>query len=1134
MQREHSAPRWFRVFSPRAVRIPVFASPILLVLMLAGISSLPINAKPSQGGPVILPVADSSDIRFIHVASNQGQRRGRVGQISQDSIGFMWFATQDNVQRFDGYRLRQFQHDPANANTPGGSNSLAMYRSRSGRLWMVSDQGLDEYDPQTEKFIHLEAIRDTWNHLRGVAFSVVEDRDGVLWLSTDQGLIQFDPISGSVTVHRHHSGDPGSLSSDLIRGVFIDKDGLLWVASMGGVDTVDRKSGRVLQHIDLPKNFPHPDPFNPYLIISFCQDHAGVLWVGFSYGYGLARIDRAAGKLIFYSLDGSGRDNDLESGVRAILEDEFGALWLGTTSNGLIRLDRQRKAMVRYRNSSTDIGSLSSDQVNTLYEDVEGNIWVGTTGGWVDRFSPRRLPFHHFEHEANNPNSLETNYTSSVLEDSRGDLWVGSMRVLTRIDRKTGRYTFYRAKSGAGSLSSAWIVSMAEDHAGNLWFGTIGGGLNRYDPRTGKFKAYRHDPKNPHSLSRDTVLSLLVDAKGTIWVGTEDGLNRYDPQRDDFQVFRSEVENSNRYRSLAEDASGNLWIGSLYTGLHYLNTATGRMIVYRHSNDPQSLSNDEVHSVCVDHVGNVWVGTVTGLDQFDPESGRFKHFTVENGLPNNDVSAILEDRFGTLWISTNNGLARFEPRTSVFRNYSVADGLLGDEFYNYASAYKSPSGELFFNSYAGVISFFPEDVVDNPYVPPVVLTDFQLFSKSVPVGDGSPLRQSISATKALVLNHDQNIFSFEFSALSYANPEKNRYRYMLEGLESKWNETDSTRRFVTYTTLPPGDYIFRVQGSNNRGIWNEAGVALHIRILPAWWMTWWFRAILLVVLGTGTWLAVNMRLRTVHRRNRELAREIEDRIAAERALRKAQEELQQLNADLEERVDQRTAQLTAVNHELEAFASSVSHDLRAPLRHITGFSRMLMDEHRGQLSPDAQELLERIDRGTDRMGRLVDNLLNLSRLSRQEMKFLPVNLNTLVNEIVEDLKPDCLGREVQWKIDHLPIVKGDPTLLRQVLENLISNALKFTRPRSPAVIEIGTVEKNGARAVFVKDNGVGFDMKYSDKLFGVFQRLHRADEFPGTGVGLATVQRIVRRHGGVIWAEAELGKGASFYFTCAM
>jgi light-regulated signal transduction histidine kinase (bacteriophytochrome) len=243
-------------------------------------------------------------------------------------------------------------------------------------------------------------------------------------------------------------------------------------------------------------------------------------------------------------------------------------------------------------------------------------------------------------------------------------------------------------------------------------------------------------------------------------------------------------------------------------------------------------------------------------------------------------------------------------------------------------------------------------------------------------------------------------------------------------------------------------------------------------------------------------------------------------------------EIRKLNDELEEKVVKRTAQLEAANEELEAFTYSVSHDLRAPLRHISGFAGILVEEHAPALAPEARQYLQRIQDGTQKMGRLVDELLNLARVGRQSVNLQVAGLNSIVDEVVSMLQPEIEGRQVEWRIARLPFVECDPTLMKLVFQNLISNALKYSRPRAHAVIEIGQTDGTPP-AIFVRDNGVGFSMKYADKLFGVFQRLHRSEDFEGTGVGLATLQRIVKKHGGQVWAEAELDKGATFFFTLA-
>jgi len=838
-----------------------------------------VSAGFGKGGPVVkLPVVDAAGLRFTHVSFGKGPSHSRVSHIVQDDQGFLWFGTEDGLQRYDGYALREYRYDPRNPNGPGAVRTRSLLKDRSGRLWVGYDLAsgsasygfLDRYDPTTEIFTHYGPD--------GALFSepisdISQDREGTLWFSTDQGLTRRNPVTGQTIRYQHQVDNPASLSSNLVRSAFEEKDGTFWVATTKGLDRFDRQTEKVVQHIPLPREFPIYEP-NPVLQVSLCEDHSGVLWVIFSYGYGLARVDRQAGTLTFYSLDGTGKDNTIQSGARAIHEDQDGTLWIGTTANGVLKLDRDRKRFLRYRNNPADPESLSGDQVNALLEDREGNIWVGTTGAGANRFARRPLPFKRYRHEPGNPNSLDMDYTTSIYEDRRGLLWIGSMRALGRMDRKSGRTTFYRAAKGPGELSSTWIISIVEDHTGYLWFGTVGGGLNRLDRRSGKFKVYRHDPDDPHSLSHNTVAKLFVDSMGTLWVGTEEGISAFDPATESFRRYQASGLNENRVRDIAEDSQGVLWIATLGTGLLRLDPVTGELSTYRHSSRPESLSNDQATAICIDHAGIIWIGTESGLNRFDPATRSFTAYYESDGLPSSYVSRILEDDRGDLWVSTNSGLSRFNLREKTFKNYYIPDGISGNEFYNYASAFKSPSGEMFFTSYAGLTTFFPHDVVSETYIPPVVITDLKVAGNTLPIGGDSPLKQAISFTDTVTLSHAQNDISLEFSALSYTSPEGNRYRYRLEGLETKWHESEGNRRFITYS-LSPGNYLFRVQGSNSRGAWNEKGDSVRFVILPPWWNTGWFRAVALAVFLLSLACAYTFH---IHNIERQFSMRLEERV----------------------------------------------------------------------------------------------------------------------------------------------------------------------------------------------------------------------------------------------------------------
>ncbi len=788
---------------------------------------------------IILPVVDGKDIRFTRLSTEEGLSQTRVLQIVQDDQGFMWFGSQYGLNRYDGYKFKVFKHEAGNPNSLSGVFISSLFKDRSGSLWIGCDEFLDKFDPVTETFTH---YRIDITGAQGEIFPVThisQDHMGILWLSTLRGLYRFDPSTGRIIRYRHDPHNPFSLSSGEIKATGEDKTGTFWVATSEGLDAFDRDTGKVTLHVPLHERGE----------MSFYEDRVGVFWIVYVTGGGLAVFDRKTNTLTHYSFHEGHLSDALPTGVRAMLEDRDGTLWFGTMGDGLLKFDRKARKFIRYRNDLTNPESLGEDDLAALFQDREGNIWVGLNMMPPNRFVTRPPLFEKFKHEPGNPNSLSGTMVNSIYEDREGILWIGAIDALNRVDRKTGQYTFYRTE---GPGVSPRPNTMIEDRSGFLWVGSDGQGLTRFDPKTGLFKTFRHSPTDRFSLSSDHVTRLLIDHTGTLWATTFDGLDRFDPATSHFTVYKLDKQSAAQIDiEVKEDRQRALWLGTHSSGLQRFDPTTEEFTVYRHNaSDPTSLSNDRVNSVHFDRSGTMWVGTQNGLGKFDPKTGGFKSYYEENGLSGNVVSCILEDERGNLWMSTNNGLSVFDPAKQTFKNYSVADGLPGADLTGWGACFKSSSGEMFFGGFSGGIAFHPDKVVDSPYVPPIVLTDFRLFDRPVTVGADSPLRTSIGYTSALSLSHDQNVFSLEFSALSYFNPATNRYRYKLDGLDRQWHEVGSNQRLATYTTLPARMYTFRVQGATSRGAWSEPGLELAVKVLPPWWDTWWFRAVCVAVCVT--------------------------------------------------------------------------------------------------------------------------------------------------------------------------------------------------------------------------------------------------------------------------------------------
>jgi PAS domain S-box-containing protein len=841
----------------------------LLIVCLAAICCPAYGVNPQTVQFVRVPIVERADIRFVHVSLEPATVRGIINRIVQDDRGFLWFGTNHGLLRYDGYQFRAFVPDPEDPNSMRGTNVLALSKDRSGRLWVGSDEHVDSYDPVTGVFQHV--LPDAANTCgpAGIVRDIAQDRHGFIWIATDNGLVRLDSSTSQIACNQHQNEDESSLSSNLIKAILESRDGTLWVATSLGLDELDRTTSKVARHVILrgPSGIPLSLEGNK---ITLFEDHAGVLWISIPSGQetGLASLDVRSGIQSAY-LFGAGPAETTFS----MLEDEDQTLWFGMWQHGIIRLDRERKRAVRYYNQREDRASLSPGSVISLLQDREGRIWAGFDPPIVNFFNPRPSPFQIYRHNPSESDNL-SNAVVSVLEDSRGTLWVGRLSGLDQVDQSRGQVTRYVGKRVSGRLVFRTVHAIAEDRAGHLWFGEWGNGLDRLDPRTGAFKFYVHDRDNPASLSSDIVESLYVDHRGTLWVGTYNALDRFDPNTEQFRTYRSPNPGSNQYRAITEDSNGALWLASMGNGLHRFDPATGQFKVYRKkANDPRSLSNDIVNTVYVDRSGTVWAGTSDGLCGLDQKIQTFTCYYARDGLASSVVEGIVEDERGDIWLSTSDGLSKFNPRTRTFRNYYADDGLPSNEF-RFGVASKSSSGEIFFGSTSGLLAFFPERVIDDPFAPRVVLTDFWLFGNRLRAGE-NPLRTSASYLESLTLGPRQNIFSFEFSALTYSNPTRNRYRYRLEGLEEHWNERDSSQRLVTYTTLPPGKYVFRVKASNSLGIWNENGTSVRIRILPPWWNTKWFRALCVAGFVALIWGLYQIRVRQLRRQEKKLRDVIE-------------------------------------------------------------------------------------------------------------------------------------------------------------------------------------------------------------------------------------------------------------------
>jgi signal transduction histidine kinase/ligand-binding sensor domain-containing protein len=810
--------------------------------------------------------------RFETISTEQGLSQSTVHAILQDRQGFMWFATEGGLNKYDGYQFTVYKHDPDDPRSLFDNVIDSMYEDRDGKLWIGTSVGLDRFDPKNGTFLHYPQDFTGSPDLSGQLISVVfQAQSGILWVGTNGGgLAALNLTTNQFTIYKHSPEDPQSLSSNSIDTIYEDQSGRLWIGTDSGLDLYDKTTAKFVPY------FQQATSGSPIIgdvaVFAIYEDGQGTLWFGTKNG--LFQWNRAEDQFNVYRHDPNDPNSLSDDAVTCILAESEGVLWIGTRT-GLDQFDKTMNHFIHYAHNPNDLHSLTSDSIRSIYEDRSGVLWIGTSGG-LNKYARATQKFALYQNYPGLPNSLSDNNIWSIYEDHIGSLWVGTFFAgLNQLDRQSDTVTVYQNNpADPTSLSSNEIRAILEDHNGNLWVGMERGGLDRFDPKTETFIHYRHNNADPGSLSQDDVFSIYEDHQGKLWIGTQrGGLDQLNQATGIFSHYQHDVNDplslsDNDVRAIYEDSTGVLWVGT-FGGIDLLDDQTNHFTIYHHDpKNPQSLSNDMVSCIFEDQNGTVWVGTFGGgLNRFDRTTRSFTHYTSKDGLSDDTVYGILADTNGDLWLSTNKGLSKFDPGAKTFRNYDISDGLQGDQF-NPGAFFQSKNGEMFFGGTQGLNAFYPQQVVDNPVPPPIVITAFQKFNQT--------MQTDLASNETIQLSYQDSFISFEFAALDYNAPGKNLYAYQLEGVDKDWVYA-GTRRYASYTNLRGGNYTFRVKASNNDGTWNTVGTAIQIRITPPFWQTWWFIGIVCLVAGVGTIGGYRLRVRDIEARNRELVKRVEQR-----------------------------------------------------------------------------------------------------------------------------------------------------------------------------------------------------------------------------------------------------------------
>ncbi|MEJ2614232.1 MAG: two-component regulator propeller domain-containing protein [Ignavibacteriaceae bacterium] len=1085
---------------------------------------------------------------FGHLSVEDGLSNNAVNCIHQDHFGFLWFGTEDGLNRYDGYDLIIYRHNPEDINSISNNSVWSIFEDHSGFLWIGTNSGeISRYDFKTDKFINWKI--DSSSNKQNRITSIYEDRNSLLWIGTyKDGLYRYNILTNKLEHWQHQNNDKNSLSHNYITSILGDQAGDIWISTYNGLNKFNPGSVEkpFIRFFNDSKN---SNSISSNLIWSLTQSKLDKNTIWISTVNGLSEYNLVTKTFTNIRLH---NDNNIQFGnstgpVSEELNGNEKILWIATYG-GLVRLNMSDNSYERFVKTNQNPLEISGNHINYLIRDKSNVLWIATDNG-LSFISHKKVKFNYsFQSPAlkNSINKLKNKSIKAITQTSNRTLWLGTEQGLY-FNNINGSGTS-SGLSTSSNLKDLNVWTIAPGNSNDLWIGTYGQGIKQLDIKTGKLKSWLLEDtsskfKNP---SFNFVKSILTDREGKVWIGFwGPGLSRLNPQTGQFQNW---LNDDNDPRSLSyndvwiifEDSKGRIWIGTNGGGLNlfkdidggkFYNWSKGKVpfsqikpgnkVTHEITN---SLNDNCIYSIYEakrrKHSVNtketvLWIGTGSGLNKFtlkdnpgiseniiNAEDIEFevKYFTTNEGLPDNSVKSILEDEEGNLWLGTNQGISFFNVDKGTFTNFTKFDGLNGNEF-NYSSAYKTPDGLMLFGSTTGLNVFDPKRIQQSDFFPPVLLTDFRIFNKPVPINKESSLKTSIILTKAIILSHNQNVFSFKFSSLDYNSPQSNQYAYIMEGFDKEWIYSGS-RQFVTYTNLDPGSYLFRVKATNSDGIWSKHEVSLKVLITSPWWKTGWAYTTYIFLIIAGLFTIMQFQ------KNRSRLR---DELKISEFEAKKLQELENLKS---------------------RFFANLSHEFRTPLMLIKGPVEQLINKSSQKKSKEAEQL-KMIQRNSQKLQELIDQLLELSQLEAASipLKAKKENLSNVLKGIVFSFESLAKQKNINL-IFNYPEEKIcawiDQDKFEKITNNLLSNACKFTK--NGGTVSVNLINNHNHAEIKISDTGIGIS---GDQLEKIFDRFYQVDdssrrEFSGSGIGLALVKELIELHKWKISIQSEVNKGTEF------
>ncbi|WP_283140024.1 hybrid sensor histidine kinase/response regulator transcription factor [Bacteroides congonensis] len=1013
---------------------------------------------------------------FKNLSVQNGLSQNTVNTILQDKQGFMWFGTKDGLNRYDGLSFRKFKHDDRSQRSIGNNFITALYEDEKGNIWVGTDVGLYIYYPEKDFFEHFTGLSAENTKIEHTVTAISGDNQGCVWVAVEsQGLFCYELEKEKL---RNYTLENFSFLTTNVQTFAFDNSGTLWIGCYGDGLFYSKDRLKTLHPYLSPVD--NKETYANDVVISLVKGAYNCLYVGSLKG-GVKELNLTSNKLHDLLL---ADENGESVFCRELLVASDNELWIGAES-GLYIYNLRLGKFVHLCSSINDPYSLSDNAIYSLCKDREGGIWIGSYFGGVNYY-PRFYTNFEKYYPKGTENGLHGKRVREFCQDNQGILWIGTEDGgLNRFNPKTKTFSFFTPSNAFTNVHGLCLIG---DH---LWVGTFSKGVKVVDTRTGAIvKTYRKTD-SPRSLIDNSVFSICRTATGDIYLGTLFGLLRYNKQSDDFD--RIPELNGRFVYDIKEDSGGNLWLATYANGAYCYNVSEKKWKNYLHDeNNPKSLPYDKVVSIFEDSHRQVWLTTQGGgFCLFHPETETFTSYNLADGLPNDVVYQIVEDKDGLFWLTTNNGLVCFQPTTGAMKVYTTSNGLLGDQF-NYRSSFETEDGTIYLGSIDGFVAFNPKNFSENKSLPSIVITDFLLFGKEVYVGEpGSPLEKSITFSDELVLQSNQNSFSFRVAALDFQAPRMSKIMYKLDGFDADWL-TVGESPIITYSNLRYGNYTFRVKVSNSDGVWNEEGISLKVHILPPFYLSVWaYIVYALLIIGCSLCAVMYFKRRSNRKHRRQMEKFEQEK------------EREVYNAKID-------------------FFTNVAHEIRTPLTLIKGpLENIILKK---QVDTETREDLNVMKQNTERLLNLVNQLLDFRKTESQgfRLNFTECNVTEILRETYRRFTSLAKQKGLNFVLN-VPeqdfYAHVNQEAFTKIISNLLNNAVKYAETYVHLFLNLNGTGAEKKFYVHTVNDGVIIPDEMKEEIFKPFIRFNEEEDgkiTTGTGIGLALSRSLAELHQGTL------------------